>query len=192
MPQKQAMIDLTQLPRAAQARIQVIEAEVDQLLHEVRSCENRIRGLQYLDRAALFELDASGSNFQREADCEEAHATRGVFLEEAVRRLFDGWAKEYWTVLTPDADAFIQLSPAIVEHVGRRCGRERRWFRKQKHDCWSGRNRRIRTSPRVSLPATRERPVSQIQKSGEPLCLNRIKLEEITRALRLFRDVRSI
>ena len=117
----QAMIDLTQLPRAAQARIQVIEAEVDQLLHEVRSCEDRIRGLRDLDGVALFEFDASGAKFQREADREEAQATRGDLLEEAVQRLFDGWAKEYWTVFTPDADTFLQLLPAIAEHVGRRC-----------------------------------------------------------------------
>ena len=82
MLQKQAMIDLTQLPRAAQARIQVIEAKVDQLLHEVRSCEDRISGLRYLDRVALFEFDASGAKFQREADREEAEPGPAARLPE--------------------------------------------------------------------------------------------------------------
>jgi DNA-binding Xre family transcriptional regulator len=113
-----------QLARDAQARIQAIEARVDQLLDEVPRCENLIARLDYLDYIAQFGFDASGANFAREDERQEARETRRLRLVQAVRVLFDGLAKEHWSVLAPDADTFIQGLPKIADHVLTRCGRK--------------------------------------------------------------------
>ena len=101
------MVDLSELTPDAQTRIKVKEAEVDQLLHEVSTCENLLRKLDWLDSAAQFTFDASGASFEREDRRTEARETRRLWLKESVRGLFDSIAEEHWNVVAPDVDKFL-------------------------------------------------------------------------------------
>jgi DNA-binding XRE family transcriptional regulator len=116
------MVDPSELTPDAQARIKAKEAAVDQFLHEVSTCEDLLRRLDWLDDAAQFTVDASGASFEREDRRAEARETRKLFLKEAVRLLFDSIAEEYWSVLAPDVDKFTERLRQISDYVFRRCG----------------------------------------------------------------------
>jgi DNA-binding XRE family transcriptional regulator len=116
------MVDPSELTPDAQARIKAKEAAVDQLLHEVSTCENLLRRLDWLDYAEQFTVDASGASFEREDRRAEARETRKLFLKEAVRVLFDSLAEEYWSVLAPDVDKFSERLREISDYVLHRCG----------------------------------------------------------------------
>ena len=118
----EAMVDLSELTPDAQTRIKVKEAEVDQLLHEVSTCEDLLRKLDWLDYAAEFTVDASGASFEREDRRTEARETRRLCLKESVSVLFDSIAEEHWNVVAPDVDKFTERLREISDYLFRRCG----------------------------------------------------------------------
>jgi len=117
------MGDFSELTPDAQTRIKAKEAAVDQLLHEVRTSEDLLRKLDWLDDAAQFTVDATGASFEREHRRTEARETRRLFLKEAARVLFESIAEEHWSALAPDAETFIQRLPKIADYVLTRGGR---------------------------------------------------------------------